>query len=217
VNQPHRSDPDFIVLHTLRCIGVSSEERIAGASGMEIAETLARLRHLYDRGLVELDPGPFGGWSLTVNGLTTGQEMVREEVVMAGGHQQVLGGYQAFLRLNPALLQICSDWQMQRVGNSPILNNHTDPDYDAKVLSRLIRIDDAAQQVCSDLASHLMRFGLYRNRLSTAIERALAGDSAYVTDSFDSYHTVWFQLHEDLLVTLGISREDERGDSSEAS
>jgi len=159
VNQPHRSDPDFIVLHTLRCIGVSSEERIAGASGMEIAETLARLRHLYDRGLVELDPGPFGGWSLTVNGLTTGQEMVREEVVMAGGHQQVLGGYQAFLRLNPALLQICSDWQMQRVGNSPILNNHTDPDYDAKVLSRLIRIDDAAQQVCSDLASHLMRFG----------------------------------------------------------
>jgi hypothetical protein len=106
---------------------------------------------------------------------------------------------------------------MQRVANTPILNDHTDLDYDAKVLSRLIRIDDAAQQVCSDLASRLMRFGLYRNRLSTAIERALAGDRAYVTDSFDSYHAVWFQLHEDLLVTLGISREDERRDSTEAS
>jgi hypothetical protein len=217
VNQPHRSDPDFIVLHTLRCIGVASEERIAGASGMEIAETLARLRHLSGRSLVSLDSGPFGGWSLTESGRTTGQETVREELVIAGGHQQVLDGYQAFLRLNPALLQICSDWQMQRVANTPILNDHTDLDYDAKVLSRLIRIDDAAQQVCSDLASRLMRFGLYRNRLSTAIERALAGDRAYVTDSFDSYHAVWFQLHEDLLVTLGISREDERRDSTEAS
>ena len=182
---------------------------------MKIAETLARLRHLADRGMVELDPGPFGGWSLTESGRTIGQEMVREELVIAGGHQQVLDGYQTFLRLNPTLLQICSDWQLRRVGNTPILNDHNDPDYDTKVLSRLIRIDDSAQKVCSDLASRLMRFEPYRSRLSTAVERALAGDSAYVTDSFDSYHTVWFQLHEDLLVTLGISREDER--SSEAS
>jgi hypothetical protein len=35
-----------------------------------------------------------------------------------------------------------------------------------------------------------------------------------VADTLDSYHTVWFQLHEDLLVTLGISREEERGASS---
>jgi hypothetical protein len=27
-----------------------------------------------------------------------------------------------------------------------------------------------------------------------------------VTDSTASYHAVWFQLHEDLLVTLGIPR-----------
>ena len=60
----------------------------------------------------------------------------------------------------------------------------------------------------------LMRFGLYGTRLTAALERALAGNTAYVTDTLDSYHTVWFQLHEDLLVTLGISREDERGASS---
>jgi hypothetical protein len=27
-----------------------------------------------------------------------------------------------------------------------------------------------------------------------------------VTDSTASYHAVWFQLHEDLLATLGIPR-----------
>jgi hypothetical protein len=28
----------------------------------------------------------------------------------------------------------------------------------------------------------------------------------YVSDSTESYHAVWFQLHEDLLATLGIPR-----------
>jgi hypothetical protein len=27
-----------------------------------------------------------------------------------------------------------------------------------------------------------------------------------VADSTESYHTVWFQLHEDLLATLGMPR-----------
>lgn len=33
-----------------------------------------------------------------------------------------------------------------------------------------------------------------------------AGDPAAVTESTESYHAVWFQLHEDLLVTLGRPR-----------
>jgi hypothetical protein len=59
-----------------------------------------------------------------------------------------------------------------------------------------------------------MRFALYGTRLTTALDRVLGGNPAYVADTLDSYHTVWFQLHEDLLVTLGISREEERGASS---
>jgi hypothetical protein len=33
-----------------------------------------------------------------------------------------------------------------------------------------------------------------------------------VTDSVDSYHSVWFHLHEDLLSTLGRTRDDEQRD-----
>ena len=217
MNQPHRSDPDFIVLHTLRCIGFSGEERVADASGLGIGETEVRLSDLSDRGLVRLDPGPFGGWGLTESGRLTDKELVRNELDTVGGHDHVRSCYESFLGLNPTLLQICGDWQMQKLGNIPTLNDHTDPDYDAKVLSRLIRIDTSVQRVCSDLAGRLMRFDIYATRLTAALERALGGHTAYVTDSLDSYHTVWFQLHEDLLATLGISREDERRDTSETS
>ena len=187
---------------------------MATAAGMGIGETLIHLQSLSERGLVALDYGPFGGWGSTKSGRIADQESVRIELDIVGAHDQVRSGYESFLGLNAALLQTCGDWQMRKLGDIHAVNDHTDSDYDAKVLSRLVRIDTSAQRICSDLASRLMRFGVYGDRLATALERALGGNTAYVTDSLDSYHTVWFQLHEDLLVTLGISREEERGATS---
>ena len=53
----------------------------------------------------------------------------------------------------------------------------------------------------------MRRFERYRVRLTDALVRAEAGALEYIADSTASYHTVWFQLHEDLLVTLGIPRQ----------
>ena len=202
------------MLHTLRCIGVAGKERVAEASGLETGETGRHLRDLSERGLVTLDAGPFGGWGVTESGRITDEELARSELDSVDSRDHVLRSYESFLGLNPALLDTCGDWQMRKFGSTPTLNDHTDPDYDAKVLSRLIRIDASAQRICTHLASRLTRFGLYGTRLTTALARALGGNIAYVTDRLDSYHSVWFQLHEDLLVTLGISREDERSASS---
>jgi len=71
------SEPGFLVLHTLRCIGVAGERRLATASGLSPFETRTRLARLSDDGLVELDPGPFGGWALTDDGLAKAKEQVR--------------------------------------------------------------------------------------------------------------------------------------------
>ena len=58
----------------------------------------------------------------------------------------------------------------------------------------------------------LARFGGYRGRLSNALARAREGGVDWVTRPvIDSYHTVWFELHEDLLATLGRTRSAERG------
>ncbi len=62
-----------------------------------------------------------------------------------------------------------------------------------------IEIDEA-------LAAALPRFGRYRPGLARALEHARAGRTEYLTDHLASYHTLWFQLHEDLLATLGIPR-----------
>jgi hypothetical protein len=54
------------------------------------------------------------------------------------------------------------------------------------------------------------RFGDYRSRLRAARTRVEDGDAAWLTSPrIDSYHTVWMQLHEDLLLALGRDRAAE--------
>lgn len=207
------SDHGFRVLHALRCIGTSSAERIASAAGLAPADTAMELRRLEQAGLVTLPSGPFSGWTLTDPGLAAHREMVSEEMSQDGVSQLVTGCYQRFLVLNPPLLQIGTDWQIRQVGNTQVLNDHKDGEYDAGVLDRLMRVDGSVQPILADLTDRLPRFGSYPVRLTDALERVMGGYHGFVSDSFDSYHTVWFQLHEDLLTSLGISREEERSGS----
>lgn len=53
----------------------------------------------------------------------------------------------------------------------------------------------------------LTRFRGYDARFAAALARARAGESAWVDRSdVDSCHRVWFELHEDLIATLGLDR-----------
>jgi hypothetical protein len=54
------------------------------------------------------------------------------------------------------------------------------------------------------------RFEGYRPRLRDARERVNEGEHEWLTSPrIDSYHTVWMQLHEDLLLALGLDRASE--------
>ena len=54
------------------------------------------------------------------------------------------------------------------------------------------------------------RLADYRTRLSMAVERARAGDGRYVASPrVDSYHGIWFELHEDLIALAGRTRAAE--------
>jgi hypothetical protein len=201
-------DPDRapLVLHALRCIGFTNESRIAAAAGLPVGEVMPVLSDLVERGLVTEEFGPFGGWGITDRGRARDDEWLASELDAAGARETVRDCYEAFLPLNTELLAACSDWQMRKVGDAAIPNDHRDPDYDVGVIDRLSRIDESAQSLLTSLAAVLFRFSTYQRRLTTALERVMAGDHSYFTDQVDSYHTIWFQLHEDLLTSLGMGR-----------
>ena len=121
------SDPDFVVLHTLRCIGFSGDDRIAAASGLGPHETSVRLRTLQDRGLVEYTSGHFGGWGLSDLGRSSGDRILRAELEAAGALDHVTACYETFFELNPVLLTVVTDWQMRSIGGTPIVTQVEPP------------------------------------------------------------------------------------------
>ncbi|MDH4308342.1 MAG: transcriptional regulator [Acidimicrobiia bacterium] len=198
----------FSTLHTLRCIGFADVERIATVADKDRARVESDLRTLAGLGLVESVDGPFGGWGVTDTGKAEDLNLVAAELDARGGRDAVERSYRRFLELNPRLLEACTDWQMATVGGTVVVNDHGDGGYDAAVIDRLVRLDRSAQSLIADLVLWLPRFDRYRLRLSAALERVLAGEHAAFADDLDSYHVVWFQIHEDLLVTLGMERGD---------
>jgi pyruvate,orthophosphate dikinase len=56
----------------------------------------------------------------------------------------------------------------------------------------------------------LHRFGTYLARLERAAAEAAGGDGRFVASPrVDSYHGIWFELHEDLILLAGRNRADE--------
>jgi hypothetical protein len=115
--------------------------------------------------------------------------------------------YDTFLPMNQELLQICTDWQV-RPGGVP--NDHTDRKYDWSVIDRCQALDERAGPVVRHLGRSVTRFAGYRPRLREALRQVENGDHDWlVSPRCDSYHTVWMQLHQELLLALGLRREDE--------
>jgi hypothetical protein len=51
---------------------------------------------------------------------------------------------------------------------------------------------------------------VYRAKLDEALVKINDGDTAWLTRPIvDSYHTVWFELHEELIGAAGLTRQDE--------
>ncbi len=118
-------------------------------------------------------------------------------------------GYAAFDRLNGALKQLITEWQTILVRGERLANDHSDKDYDAKIVDQLGDLHERAEAALGQLASALSRFTIYRDKLRAALEKAEDGAIAWVSDAkIESYHTLWFELHEDLLRLMRREREE---------
>jgi hypothetical protein len=207
----HPSDPAFLVLHALRLKGFAEDEVIAATTGLEVDDVGKRLKELAADELVLRRDGRISGWSLTPAGRVAHAQQVAAELAASGARDVVHAAYDRFLDINHDMLAVCTAWQLRdgADGNQAI-NDHTDADYDAAIIQRLVGIHDRVRPVTSDLRDVITRFAPYGGRLRDALEKVVGGEHEWFTKPvIDSYHTIWFELHEDLLSTLGIERASE--------
>ena len=112
---------------------------------------------------------------------------------------------QKFRPLNLDFKRIATDWQMKKLPSGEnVLNDHADADYDSKVLGSLLGLHQRVMKLSGELMPLHTETEGYLKRLEEAVKRINAGDRRYVTGvTVDSYHTVWYEFHYDLLKKLG--------------
>jgi hypothetical protein len=116
--------------------------------------------------------------------------------------------YDSFHDLNRELLEVCTAWQVLPSGAR---NEHRDLRYDWTVIERLERLHERAVPRVRRTARDIVRFRGYEPRLRHALRMVVdEGAPDWLTGTrVDSYHIVWNQLHEDLLLALGRDRSEE--------
>ena len=217
----HRSEPRLLVWLALRLKGLGEIDDVAAIHGLEPDDTEWLLAELDAAGhCMFREVGGVPKFILTPTGRDDGEAALAAELDEANARDAVTAAYREFLALNPKMLQLCTDWQVWPTdhpaavdagpGDGGRLNDHSDPDYDAAIIERLEVLQGELSGVLEALCSVMARYENYSPRFADALGKLQAGDLDYLTKPMiPSFHTVWFELHEDLLATLGINRADE--------
>ena len=181
--------PDLAVLQTIRLKG-----RVNLADLTDRRETVDAM---VDAGLLVAAPMV----RLTDEGRTRLAELlaVERETIDRGAAAEV---YERFLVINAGLKPLISQWQLTRDSASQ--------DDVAAVLAGVDGLHRQVLPVIAAASELVPRLGDYAERLDAALRRAREGDMSWLTRPMvDSYHTVWFELHEELIGMAGRTRADE--------
>lgn len=192
----------FAVFHALRIKGMATSATLAGIAGVDEPMAEQVLTSLVAVGHATFLEGR-SMWRLTPEG----RDAHAVELADRAAALDLTGlGYDAFLELNDEFKLLCTDWQLR--DGEP--NDHTDAAHDAAIVARLGSLDDRAQPVVAVVADVIPWTGPYGSRLAAARARLAGGDQKALTGVFcDSYHDIWMELHEDLILTQGIDRAAE--------
>src|SRR3954470_8612409 len=201
------SDLRFLAVHGLAVKKAGSAEAVADVLGSDPAEVTAALESAIEAGHAM---GAKGTFMVTPAGRSWLDERYPEKYAELRDNPDADAAYERFERINRELLALFTDWQMMPAGSERVPNDHSDPDYDHGVIDRLGQQHERAQRPLDQFAELDPRLGEYARRLESAYDKVLAGEIDFVSGArVDSYHTVWFELHEDLLRMLGREREEQ--------
>ena len=192
---------DLAVLQAVRLKGRVSRTDLAVTLGEDPNELAVVVDRLVASGLV-LDSNVL---RVSHDGRAHLDELLTEE----RRHVDVAvlsAAYADFRAVNTEFKALVTDWQL--ADGRP--NTHEDAEYDALVVARLDDVHRRVTPIVDAAADQLPRLSRYSAKLQSALDKVHAGETMWLSRTLiDSYHTVWFELHEELILAAGLTREAE--------
>lgn len=195
-----------LVMHGLAVKKHATPEAVAGIVGLDVDDVRTALAKLVEAKRVIEARGKYLLAPAARMALDAEYSRLYEDV---RAQPDFAAGYAAFERLNGPLKQLITEWQTTEVGGESVPNDHSNKAYDDRIIDRLGDLHERAEGALDLLARGLPRFSIYRDKLGAALEKAEDGAIEWVSDAkIESYHTLWFELHEDLLRLMRREREE---------
>ena len=199
------------VVHALMIKGFVVPNDLAPAM-LSTPDTVAEiLDSLVAEGLAQIIGGNAlaGMFQLTADGKSIGGQGIASDRE-SWGPVNATAALDDLLPLDHRMKDIMTWWQMREVDGEQVLNDHTDADHDGAVLADFQALHEDSSAWLASLTAGLPRLGLYVGRLARAANQVAAGDTMYLASPrVDSFHSIWFELHEDLILLAGRTREEE--------
>lgn len=195
-----------LVSDVMRCIvlkGMTTAEMVATMTASDLQTVTGHLETLQRNEMViaageRFRPGEFA------------RDLVHGAWVEEGADicDALNGILDTFHQPNMALKELMIDWQIRTIDGEEVPNDHSDVAWDRAVLDRLATIvHEPAVYLVQQLTELVPRLGVYLPRLQFALDQAVSGDTRFVAHPLiDSYHTAWFELHEELIHMCGRDR-----------
>jgi len=200
------TDLDFLAVHGLAIRKAGSPASVATLLGADETEVAAALDEAVAADRVA---GARGTFMVTAAGQAWLSQSYPDKFGAVRADDDLVHAYDRFEKVNVDLRTLMTDWQTMPAGDTRVSNDHSDPDYDAKIIDRLGALHERAERVIGRAAAVVPRLQTHLDRLESAYDSVLAGHHDYVSGvRIDSYHTVWFELHEDLLRILDRTRQE---------
>jgi len=200
--------PDPVeVLRVVGLKGMASADSLADVLGCGSAQAEAAIAALVGEGVAQELPG--GRVRLTPEALAEVEALFRRDSErLRTVVEPVMHGFHA---VDSAFKELVTSWQMRLIDGIEVVNDHTDEAYDKTLIMRLRdEVHPRVLAVIQEVAAAEPRLARYAERLTAALEALQQGDVQMMAHPLrDSYHTVWFELHEELIRLCGRTRASE--------
>lgn len=202
------SDDYLITLHALTLKQMADREGVVAISGQDLDAVASALERAAEE---KTAMGAKGAFMITPAGRSLLDEAYPECFAAERASSEVTAAMDEFEEgVNRQVLKLTTDWQTVEVDGERQPNDHGDESYDAKIIDRLGMVLERTESVLAPLAEHRPDLGRFYDRAGSALTRAASGETDYVSGvRVDSFHTVWFQLHEHILRVTGRERPEE--------
>jgi hypothetical protein len=196
---------EHLVLHGLSVKRHATAEEVADAIGDDPARVEEVLKANVTTGRVaDLN----GKYTLMPGGRMIVKGEYSRHFADVRSSEPFLAAYERFERVNEEVKALITSWQVRQLpSGEAVTNDHSDRAYDEKVIDRLGTLHERFEPTLQEMCTVVPRLQRYADKLDAALHKAEQGDRQWVSDvNLPSFHTVWFEMHEDLLCMLGKVR-----------